>query len=518
MMIPLLFLIFLFKITSAWLDDLVGSYRVIGDSSETFGKFVQFGDDVEFQYALQSIEGAIATRNKFSYIDAYAVIVDQEGLDSMMKQMENGIVTQINDDILQKPLFNQQMQSVDQSLHPDFSNRLLKDRYNLDLIQIPEAHQHTKGEGVKICIIDSGVDIQHIDLDTKTFSGLNTDSELEWNIDLIPHGTHIAGIISAVHDNAFEVEGIAPDADIFVIRVFDNSYRDFEFASGLVKSVERCAIAGAKIINMSLGGFDSVDLEQRDFSSLVDKFALLIVAAGGNNGFTAKPFYPASYEDVVSVGAIDKLKFRWFGSQSFVDIVAPGVEVLGLVGGTQSGFERQSGTSIACAYISGVAALLWSWNPSATLSEIKTALFNTAEVLGSGEGKDAEFGYGMVQAMCALIHINGGSSLKAGASIPLSCPPYNANIPLTPISTPQPTIPPTRQPTHSPTSLSTPPPTQQPTHSTTSLSTPRDILGIIYTATNGYIWNQHDNWLTLGNHCTWFGVDCNTDDEVTGLI
>eukprot|EP00548_Thalassiothrix_antarctica_P014460 CAMPEP_0194166574 /NCGR_PEP_ID=MMETSP0154-20130528/2140_1 /TAXON_ID=1049557 /ORGANISM="Thalassiothrix antarctica, Strain L6-D1" /LENGTH=745 /DNA_ID=CAMNT_0038877279 /DNA_START=29 /DNA_END=2266 /DNA_ORIENTATION=+ len=403
------------------LGNLVGRYRPTTIESKTFPLILQFGEKYdESSIGLQSVEGVFASRNEFEYIKSLAVTADAEARESLRMMAEDSFITTLEEDPLRDTqTYKQETLNIP---FPKFEARRLKE-YNLNLVQANEAHKFTKGKNAKVCLIDSGVDLQHLDLNEDLFSGLNLNTEMRWDIDLISHGTYLAGIISAKHNNAIEIEGIAPEAEIFVIRVFENTSREFEFASGLVKAVERCAIAGARIINLSLGGYKKSELEQQGFSELVNRYDLLIVAAGGNKGFSAPPLYPASYSDIVSVGAVNEYKERWFFSQADVDIVAPGTDVLGLKGGTQDGFERSSGTSIACAHVTAVAALLWSWKPCATLLEIKTALFMSAESLGN----DREFGYGLVQAMDALIYLNGGLLLIANSSPNGICSPADTN-------------------------------------------------------------------------------------------
>jgi serine protease len=286
--------------------------------------------------------------------------------------------------------------------------------YGLGLVQAPSLWQNgIRGNGVTVCIIDSGIDASHEDLGS--ISGFSGQSNLPYDVDTSGHGTHVAGTIGA-RENNIGVVGVAPDSSLYIVRVFGDG-GNFLFASGLVAAVEQCVSAGAKVINMSLGGPMSSNFENNAFGSLLSQ-GIIPIAAAGNDGNTQFS-YPASYSNVMSVAAVDSDRRLASFSQrnSMVDIAGPGVlvrstlpmtspcEVCSGIGSFQYG--AISGNSMATPHVAGVAALLMSFKPSASATEIQQAMLDSAFDLGTS-GRDDSFGFGLVQALAAAEILNGG--------------------------------------------------------------------------------------------------------------
>jgi subtilisin family serine protease len=169
---------------------------------------------------------------------------------------------------------------------------------------------------------------------------------------------------------------------------------------------------------MSLGGPYPLVSEANIFQQFANE-GVLSIAAAGNDG-TNDYSYPASYDGVISVGAVDQDKNHAFFSNSNdrVNLVAPGVGVwstlpingnceICMALGTDQGFAPLDGTSQAAPHVAGVAALLWSRFPAASFDDVKSALFESAEDLGA-RGRDDDHGHGLVRAMAALEKLNGG--------------------------------------------------------------------------------------------------------------
>jgi serine protease len=185
------------------------------------------------------------------------------------------------------------------------------------------------GANRKICIIDSGFYTGQEDLQGVNVSGYN--GNLPWNQDGDGHGTHVAGTIAAMN-NALGVVGVTPGTvSVYVVRVFGNDGA-WAYSSTLIDAAYKCRDAGANIISMSLGGSRSNNTEKNGFASLYNSYNILSIAAAGNAGTNANS-YPASYDTVVSIAAIDSNKavadFSQYNSQ--VELAAPGVGVLSTV-------------------------------------------------------------------------------------------------------------------------------------------------------------------------------------------
>ncbi|KGM55470.1 hypothetical protein N800_14220 [Lysobacter daejeonensis GH1-9] len=180
------------------------------------------------------------------------------------------------------------------------------------------------GSGMKVCVIDSGINANHEDFAGISMTGYPTG----WNTDTCGHGTHVAGTIAAAN-NATGVVGVSPGkVSLHIIKVFSGSSCAWTYSSTLLDAANRCQTAGAKVISMSLGGGGKSMTEQRGFDKL-NTAGILSIAAAGNDGNTTLS-YPASYASVMSVAAVDQSNAHASFSQynSAVDIAAPGVGVL----------------------------------------------------------------------------------------------------------------------------------------------------------------------------------------------
>ena len=251
----------------------------------------------------------------------------------------------------------------------------------------------------KVCIIDTGYDITHPDLPSSRtiVSGNSQITSQSWTEDGHGHGTHVAGTIAAIGGNNEGVVGVNRNGQVklHIVKIFDNS-GSWTHTSNLIQAVESCAAAGSTVVNMSLGCDDCFSQAQNDAFTRIYNQGVLLVAAAGNSGNSAKS-YPASYSSVMSVAAVDKDNNHAHFSQfnDAVDITAPGVDILSTFPGGK--YKSLRGTSMASPHVAGIAALVWSHFPTKTAQEIRQALESTAIDLGPAE-KDDEFGYGLIQA------------------------------------------------------------------------------------------------------------------------
>ncbi|EDQ01828.1 alkaline serine protease, subtilase family protein [Shewanella benthica KT99] len=154
--------------------------------------------------------------------------------------------------------------------------------------------------GMKVCIIDSGLDTTNTDFEWNNISGDNDSGTGNWDENGGPHGTHVAGTIGAA-DNNVGVIGMAPGIDMHLIKVFNDD--GWGYSSDLAHAADLCSAAGANIISMSLGGGGANSTESNAFQSFVDAGGL-VVAAAGNDGNNVRS-YPAGYPSVMMIGAND---------------------------------------------------------------------------------------------------------------------------------------------------------------------------------------------------------------------
>jgi serine protease len=199
--------------------------------------------------------------------------------------------------------------------------------YGIDMVQAPQVWATgTTGANRTVCIIDSGFYLNHEDLQKTNITGHPAD----WTTDQCAHGTHVAGTIAALNNNT-GVVGVLPNGvKLHILKVFGNDC-GWTYSSGLADAANRCVAAGANVISMSLGGSFKNRTEETAFNNAYSK-GVLNVAAAGNSG-NSQHSYPASYNNVVSVGAVDSNKqiasFSQYNNQ--VELSAPGVAVLSTV-------------------------------------------------------------------------------------------------------------------------------------------------------------------------------------------
>lgn len=217
------------------------------------------------------------------------------------------------------------------------------------------------------------------------------------------HGSHVSGIIAAQGDNNYGIAGVSFGAMIMPLKASGGPL--FESAS-IIDAIYYAADNGAKIINLSFGGGDYSALEQQAISYAFEKGISIFAAAGNDSAST--PFYPAAYEHVIAVSSTNNRDERsWFSNYgSYVDVSAPGQYIYSTVP-TYSGksFDFYSGTSMASPMAAGVAALIYSLDPTIPPGEVESVLEKTADDLGA-QGWDQYFGSGRINAYRALLSIS----------------------------------------------------------------------------------------------------------------
>ena len=313
-------------------------------------------------------------------------------------------------------------------------------------LQVSEDEVGSSKSNMTVCIADTGYDSTHVDLPHGTVvTGKSFVSGENWNEDDSGHGTHVAGTIAAIQNSQGALGVIRNGSmNLLIAKVLGNSGSGGW--AGVLAGVEWCAEQGANVINLSLGG-PNYDQNHSDlYKRIYEEDGVLIVAAAGNTG-TADYLYPASYESVVSVGAVDKLKnIATFSNRNDqVEMVGPGINVYSTVPGNAYSYE--DGTSMASPHVAGVAALVWSHFPNLNAALIRDVLHKSAEDLGGKEGKDPKFGYGLVKAKEAfdLLNSTAGYSLSPSASSsewPTSSPTLTSSPTISP-TTSSPTTSPT---------------------------------------------------------------------------
>lgn len=275
--------------------------------------------------------------------------------------------------------------------------------------------QGVLGTGVKVAVIDTGIDYTHPEL-SKIYRGgydfVNNDSD---PMDDHFHGTHCAGILAAARDG-IGVVGVAPNIELYAIKIL--SATGVGYYSDAIIALDWCIKNGIQITSNSYsGGTYSATLEEA-FQAAYNK-GILSIAGAGNNGGNEKfdeTGYPARFASVVAVAATDKNKQRPYFSSTgpATEVAAPGVDIQSCV--LAGKYATYSGTSMACPHVAGVAALVKSAHPEWNHETIRGQIRATAEDLGS-IGHDYLYGFGLVDAVKAC-----GDLLPAPPMPPLPPP------------------------------------------------------------------------------------------------
>jgi subtilisin family serine protease len=260
----------------------------------------------------------------------------------------------------------------------------------------------TTGDPVKVGIIDTGIDVSHPDLSGNLKGGVSCVAYASKYTDDNGHGTHVAGIVAAV-DNGYGVVGVAPQADLYAIKVLDR--RGSGYLSDIIRGMDWAVVNGMHVVNMSLG----TNTYSAAFALAAERMAragVVQVAAAGNDGPGADTVdYPGAFPHVLAVGATASndviASFSSRGAQ--VAVAAPGVSIHSTY--KNGAYATLSGTSMAASHVTGTVALVltrsvgtWDvdgdgrWDPD----ELGTCLRRTSLDRGP-TGSDTAYGAGLVR-------------------------------------------------------------------------------------------------------------------------
>jgi thermitase len=257
--------------------------------------------------------------------------------------------------------------------------------WGLDRIGAPQAWPTARGAGSTVAVVDSGADLGHPDLAGRLVPGYDYVGKDFAPADESGHGTHVTGTIVAA-ENGLGVEGVAPEAQAMPLRVLDQDGGGY--TADIATAFSYAGARGIRVVNASLSGGSSIAVR-----TAIHSFPnTLFIVAAGNDGKDVddKPQYPCALDDanVLCVGATDGADQPWGRSnygQVAVDLFAPGADILSTWPGGR--YVRESGTSMAAAFTSGVAALVASRQPGWSAAQIKAALLAGTDPLPGLAGR-----------------------------------------------------------------------------------------------------------------------------------
>lgn len=251
------------------------------------------------------------------------------------------------------------------------------------------AWNFTEGAGVKVAVVDTGINYNHADLKDNYVGGYNAINPSATPMDDQGHGTHVAGTIAAVRNNT-GVVGVAPKAKLYAVKVLggdgSGSY------SSIIAGIEWAVKEKVNVINMSLGGGGYM-AAMHDAVKAAVKANITVVCAAGNDSGPVN--YPAKYPEAIAISASNSYDgLAYFSSRGAeIEFIAPGVDVEST--SMRGGYEKMSGTSMACPHVAGLAALAYGAGHR-TPAAVRKAFQKAASKLPNLT--EQQQGYGLIDA------------------------------------------------------------------------------------------------------------------------
>lgn len=251
------------------------------------------------------------------------------------------------------------------------------------------------GRGVRVAILDTGIDLDHPDL--RVAGHVSFVEGVADGDDDNGHGTMVAGIIAAL-DNDIGMVGVAPEVELYSVKVLDSSGEGVGTAilSGINWAIEN----DMQVVVMSFGSLMTLPLAIGAALDRAAQAGIVLIAGAGNSGDSGVVFAPASHDAVIAVGATDRqgVRVSFSGTGPSLELMAPGADVLSTSRG--GGVHIGNGTSLAASHVAGVAALLIAAGVTDS-AELREILRETADDMGP-PGWDVWHGYGLTDAAEAI--------------------------------------------------------------------------------------------------------------------
>jgi type VII secretion-associated serine protease mycosin len=292
-------------------------------------------------------------------------------------------------------------------------------QWTLNALHIPRAWKYSRGNGVTVAVLDTGVDGHQPDLSGRVIDGPDFTGHTRkpgsryWG----RHGTEMASLIAG-HGHgagaASGVMGVAPDAKVLSIRVTwelndpirTNHAQVDRARDAVAKGIRYAADHGAQVISMSLGGgnlfYNGNAAEEAAIQYALGKGAVLIASAGNDGNGANRRNYPAAYQGVIAVGAVDRAfkAAKFTNRHTYISVAAPGVEIVS-ADAAGHGYILGTGTSSSAAFVAGISALVKARYPSLAPPEVKQSL-EEGSTHRPPDGRSSEIGTGVADAYGAL--------------------------------------------------------------------------------------------------------------------
>jgi subtilisin family serine protease len=299
------------------------------------------------------------------------------------------------DDVLARLTADSRIESVQQNQFFQGLGALAGDpygslQYGPRAVHADRAHAWETGRGVRIAIVDTGVDTNHPDLIDRVVKTVNFVEGGEKTFTTDQHGTAVAGVIGARADNGIGIYGIAPDADLLAVKACwhrqSGSLEAWCSSWTLAKAIDFAIVERVRVLNLSLSG-PADPLLRRLIVKAIEEQSITVVAAVMEGGDPALSF-PSSLSTVIAVVASDAQgNVRAPVGKHPATLAAPGIEVLTTV--PNGGYNFLSGSSFATAHVSGIVALLLEANPQLSPQQVKEVLVDSGHPVKTNDPEAA---------------------------------------------------------------------------------------------------------------------------------
>lgn len=370
-------------------------------AEESGGYIVKFKSPPAAVYSVNSdIEAVIPDKNIYKVTEEFAAELEAYG-DYIEYAEPNGTVSIPETDTADSSVLSRETFDTP-------NDALYSNQWNMPLINADYLWKRgINAGGVRIGVIDSGDPSRHPDIKNNIVKGADFTG---WgNYDIIGHSTFICGVIAADTNNLLGTAGMLTDCEIVPLRVFSDSKN--AYISDIAKAINAAVYEyGCDVINLSLTTPNVYMALEESVADAVNNGVIVVAAAG--NGGSSQIMYPAGFDGVIGVGAVNKNKVRYSWSQynTSVDVAAPGDFVYStylnsyVTNGVRLvsySYTYGTGTSYASPHVAAAAAVAKKYRPDITSDEFLALLAETSEHLGD-EGKNVDFGYGLLD-MRALV-------------------------------------------------------------------------------------------------------------------
>lgn len=410
-------IIALFLLVSMTITALAADTQAVNQGEERVRYLVQWQSEVGIA-ALPNSVFAIDTYQMWP-LDWQIIEVDAENAGALLAELQNdprvGAIT------IDYPL--ELTYSPNDPAYSDGTQWALQ-RIGSDI-----AWEFSRGQGITVAIVDSGIDATHPDLVGQLVDGYDFVTNSSAASDPCGHGTHVAGIVAAVADNGIGIAGVAPDARLMPVRVIGDACTGTY--SRLIQGILYAVDQGAQVIVITSGAtFNHAGL--RDAIRYARSQNVLVVASAGNRG-NENPFYPGSFEESFTVAGTDEGDGRYLNSThgSQIDVSAPATSIYSTYSRPDTGptYAYMTGTSMAAPLVGGIAALVLALDPNMSVADLETVLRQTTDDLGE-PGWDKYYGWGRINAWraAAVVSPAAGNVKLGNARIPVMAAFTGASI------------------------------------------------------------------------------------------